>query len=159
MGGSGNPGLRLHDTRKKGTQVNKRNKTVTQCTKIQQKVRNSNKRYENRREGTKFKGKYAKRRNGTFFSVSQKTRNTFFIFFQFRKTIETRRNSDLFRTVSFFAKKTVHPSYVPFSSVQCTHVFSLCVQNMHNCTLLIVSFFSSLDCLSCSIYTLKGGNV
>ena len=80
MGGSGNPGLRLHDTRKKGTQVNKRNKTVTQCTKIQQKVRNSNKRYENRREGTKFKGKYAKRRNGTFFSVCEKLETLFHIF-------------------------------------------------------------------------------
>ena len=93
------------------------------------------------------------------FQFREKLETLFSYFFQFRKTIETRRNSDLFRTVSFFAKKTVHPSYVPFSSVQCTHVFSLCVQNMHNCTLLIVPLFYSLDCLSCSIYTLKGGNV
>ena len=85
--------------------------------KIEEKVRNSNKRYENRREGTNFKGKYAKQRNETFFSVSRNNSKHFFrifVFFQFRETIETRRNSDRFRTVSDFAKlkkkyETVNP--------------------------------------------------
>ena len=75
--------------------------------KIEEKVRNSNKRYENRREGTNFKGKYAKQRNETFFSVSRNNSKHFFrifVFFKFRETIETWRNSDLFCTVSHFAK-------------------------------------------------------
>ena len=52
-----------------------------------------------------------------FFKFSETTRNTFFVFSyfsQFCETIETRRNSDLFRTVSHFAKQkkyeTVNPS-------------------------------------------------
>ena len=39
------------------------------------------------------------------FAVSRNNSKHFFSdFFQFRKTIETRRNSDRFRTVSYFAK-------------------------------------------------------
>ena len=39
------------------------------------------------------------------FAVAQKNLKHFFsYFFQFHETIETRRNSDLFRTVSYFAK-------------------------------------------------------
>ena len=58
------------------------------------------KRFEIRREGTQIKWKYAKIRNETFFQFRETTRNTFFVFsyfFQFRETIETRRNSELFR--------------------------------------------------------------
>ena len=75
--------------------------------KIEEKVRNSNKRYENRREGTNFKGKYAKQRNETFFSVSRNNSKHFFrifVFFKFCETIATWRNDDLFSTVSHFAK-------------------------------------------------------
>ena len=84
--------------------------------KIEEKVRNSNKRYENRREGTNFKGKYAKQRNETFFSASRNNSKHFFrifVFFKFHETIETWRNSDLFCTVSHFAKlkkETVNPT-------------------------------------------------
>ena len=47
--------------------------------------------------------KYMKKRN-IVSPFRETTQNTFFVFFQFRVTIETRRNSDLFRTVSYFAK-------------------------------------------------------
>ena len=43
---------------------------------------------------------------GTFFCFAKQLEPLFsyFLIFQFRKTIETLRNSDLFRTVLFFAK-------------------------------------------------------
>ena len=73
---------------------------------------------ENRRESTKFKGKYTKLRNETVFSVLRNNSKHFFrifVFFQFRKRIETRRNIDLFRTVSYFAElkkyETVNPMH------------------------------------------------
>ena len=52
------------------------------------------------------------------FQFRETTRNIFFLFlyfFQIRKTIETRLNSDLFRKVSYFAKlkKMRDPTSVP----------------------------------------------
>ena len=82
--------------------------TQTKGPKLEQKVRNSKKRYEIRREGRKFKGKYAKQQNEMIFSVSRNNSKHFFrifVFFQFRETMETWRNSDLFCTVWYFAKQ------------------------------------------------------
>ena len=62
-----------------------------------------------------FKSNYAKLRNETnFFSFAKQLETLVFVFFQFRETIGTRRNSTLFRTVSYFAKlkkyETVYPN-------------------------------------------------
>ena len=84
--------LRRYETRKKDTQV-------------EWKVRNSNKRYENQIKGIKLDERVTnlkkicetKKRN-VFFSFAKKLETLFFV------TIETRRNSDLFCTVSYFAK-------------------------------------------------------
>ena len=91
--------LRRYETRKKDTQV-------------EWKVRNSNKMYENQIEGIKLDErvtnlkKICETKKQIVFSVSRYKKLFFriFAFFQFRETIETRRNSDLFLTVSSFAK-------------------------------------------------------
>ena len=50
---------------------------------------------------------YETTKQNVFFFVSRNNLKHFFVFlyfFQFCKMIKTRRNSDLFRTVSYFAK-------------------------------------------------------
>ena len=58
------------------------------------------------------------------FQFRETTRNIFFLFlyfFQIRKTIETRLNSDLFRKVSYFAKlkKNERPYFRPITIILC----------------------------------------
>ena len=55
------------------------------------------------------------------FAVSRNnSKHTFSYFFQFRETIEARRNSDLFRTVLYFAKLKKYETVNPVSIIlQC----------------------------------------
>ena len=66
-----------------------------------------------------MKKKYTKIWNETLFPSFAKQLETLFsyfcIFFQFRETIETRWNSDLFRTVSYFAKLKKIRNCQPYS--------------------------------------------
>ena len=96
MGGSGNPGLRRYSM------------------KLEKKVHKSNKRYETRVKGIELKVRlrilkkkmrnYETKRFFFRFAKQLETLLSYFRIFPFRETIETRRNSDLFRTVSYFAK-------------------------------------------------------
>ena len=77
-------------------------------TNLNIKVRKSNKRYETQIKGTKLEEhvqnvnenmrNYETKR---FYRFAKQLETLYFVFCE---TIETRRNSDLFRTVSYFAK-------------------------------------------------------
>ena len=87
---------------------NKRYETRTKGTKLEQKVRNSKKcmKFEERVPVQNLKENMRDNETKRFFSVSRNnSKHLFSYFFQFRETIETRRNSDMFRTVSYFAKQ------------------------------------------------------
>ena len=107
----GRSGLKMYEIGKNLHHLNKRYKTRIKGTKFEKKLRNSKRRY-------KIEKKIFENKKGNIDSqFRETTRNTFFVFsyfLQFRETIETRRNSDLFRTVSYFAKlkkyETVNPS-------------------------------------------------
>ena len=101
VGGGCRSGIKRYETRKKVHNLNK-------------KVRNLNKRHKTRLKGTKLdeevqnlKEKLRKYETKHCFAFSRNNSKPFFVFsyfFQFRETIETWRSSDLFRSVSCFAK-------------------------------------------------------
>ena len=80
---------------------------VRKGTKIELKVRKSNESLKKIEEQVQNFNENMRNRN-------YETKQLETLYFIFRETIETRRNSGLFRTVSFFAKlkrnETVHPS-------------------------------------------------
>ena len=69
--------------------------------------RAAKRRDETQIKSTKLEEKVKNTKRNIVSQFCETTRNTFFTFayfFQFRETIETRQNSDLFRTVLYFAK-------------------------------------------------------
>ena len=96
----------MYETRKKVHNLNKRYKNRIIGSKLEYKLRNSNKRFKFEEKVKNLNKNVRNYEMKRFFPFREITRNTFIVFFQFRETIETRRTSVLCGTVLYFVKKT-----------------------------------------------------
>ena len=89
----------------------------------------------------KFKRKYANYETKRFSVLRNNSQHflVFLYFIQFHETIETRRNSDLFHTVLYFAKQKKIPNCPPYLQAKRSHWHF----NLNNCLRFFLTISAS----------------